>query len=69
MKRRASTKAKVVQNFDEVKAQFLFDIKVVVEMDEIPSDLVINCDQLLCTCRVMDNGEGKFKKGGNCCSG
>ena len=46
VKRRASTKAKVaVQNFDEVKAQFLLDIKVVIEMDEIPFDLVINWDQ------------------------
>ena len=46
VKRRASTKAKVlVQNFEEVKAQFLLDIKVVVEMDDIPFDLVINWDQ------------------------
>ena len=46
VKRRASTKAKVaVQDFEEVKAQFLLDIKVVVEMDEIPFDLVINWDQ------------------------
>ena len=37
VKRRVSTKAKVaVQNFDELKTQFLLDIKVVVEMDEIP---------------------------------
>ena len=28
-----------------MKAQFLLDIKVVVEMDEIPFDLVINWDQ------------------------
>ena len=46
VKRRASTKAKVaVQNFDELKTQFLLDIKVVVEMDEIPPALVINWDQ------------------------
>ena len=46
VKRRASTKAKVtVQDFEEVKAQFLLDIKVVIEMDEIPFDLVINWDQ------------------------
>ena len=46
VKRRASTKAKVaVQDFEEVKAQFLFDIKVVIEMDESPFDLVINWDQ------------------------
>ena len=46
VKRRASTKAKVaVQNFDELNTQFLLDIKVVVEMDEIPPELVINWDQ------------------------
>ena len=33
VKRRASTKAKVdVKDFEEVKLQFLFDIKTVVEM-------------------------------------
>ena len=37
VKRRASTKAKVtVPIFEEVKAQFLFDIKVLDEMDETP---------------------------------
>ena len=46
VKRRASIKAKIrVPNFEEVKAQFLFNIKVLVEMDEIPFDLIINCDQ------------------------
>jgi hypothetical protein len=46
VKRRASTKAKVaVRDLEEVKAQFLLDIKVVIEMDEIPFDLVINWDQ------------------------
>ena len=46
MKRRASTKAKVsIENFEEVKAQFLLDIKAVVEMEDIPFDLIINWDQ------------------------
>ena len=46
VKRRASTKAKIeIENFEEVKAQFLLDIKVVCEMEEIPFDLVINWDQ------------------------
>ena len=46
VKRRASTKAQIaIQNFDEVKTQFLLDIKAVVEMDELPFDLVINWDQ------------------------
>ena len=47
MKSRASTKAKInVPNFDELQAQFLLDIKVVIEMDKIPFDLVINWDQM-----------------------
>ena len=46
VKRRASTKAEVtVQNFEEIKAQFLLDIKVIVEMEEIPFNLIINWDQ------------------------
>ena len=33
VKRRASTKAKVlIENFEQVKAQFLLDIKAVIEM-------------------------------------
>ena len=46
VKRRASTKAKVsIENFEEVKAQFLIDIKAVVGFEEIPLDLIINWDQ------------------------
>ena len=45
VKRKSSTKAKVtVGDFQERKAQFLFDIKSVIEMEEIPPDLVINWD-------------------------
>ena len=43
VKRRATTKSKVlVSDFDDVKKQFLFDIKAVTEMEEIPNDLIIN---------------------------
>ena len=46
VKRRASTKAKVsVDDFEELKEQFLLDIKVCVNMEDIPLDLVINWDQ------------------------
>ena len=41
----ASTKAKVlIENFEQVKAQFLLDIKAVVEMEGILFDLIINWD-------------------------
>ena len=63
VKRRASTKAKVsIENFEQVKAQFLLDIRTVVKMEDIPFDLIINWDQLgsdrnpLCTSWIMDNG-------------
>ena len=48
VKRHASTKGKklhVATGFHELKAQFLFDIKAMMEMEEIPEDLVINWDQ------------------------
>ena len=46
VKRRASTKAKVsLVNFERYRAQFNFDVKAIIEMEEIPSELVINWDQ------------------------
>ena len=42
----ATTKSKLtVQRFEELKQQYLLDIKAVVEMEEIPHDLIINWDQ------------------------
>ena len=47
VKRKASTaKSKVtMEDFDDVKAQMLADVKCTVEMEDIPLDLVINWDQ------------------------
>ena len=46
VKRKATTKAKpAILNFEEIKHQYLIDIKAVVEMAEIPNDLIINWDQ------------------------
>jgi len=45
-KRKATSKAKVsVENFTEIKEDFLLEIKHVIVMDEIPTQLVINFDQ------------------------
>ena len=45
VKRRASSKAKVSpEKFNEMKAQFLFDVKTIVVMEDIPADLIINWD-------------------------
>ena len=46
VKRKATTKSKLtIHRFEELKEQYLFDIKAVVEMEEIPHDLIINWDQ------------------------
>ena len=45
VKRKSSTKAKVsIADFEEKKAQFLFDIKSLIDMEEISPDLVIIWD-------------------------
>ena len=46
VKRKATTKAKVsVENFAELKSDYLLKIKNIIAMDEIPAELVINFDQ------------------------
>ena len=46
VKRRASTKAKEnTDDFEAVKAQVWSDIKSVVEMEEIPYNLIVNWGQ------------------------
>ena len=46
VKRRSSSAAKVsVNNLNQLKSQFIFDIQSIVEMEEIPSDIIINWDQ------------------------
>ncbi len=45
VKRRASSKAKVtVSDFEAYKSQFVYDINTIIEMEEIPTELVINWD-------------------------
>ena len=46
IKRRVSSKAKVdVEKFEALKQGFLLDIKLIVNLEEIPPDLNINWDQ------------------------
>ena len=46
VKRRGSSTAKMtIENFDAKKQQFLLDITAIVEMEEIPPQLVFNWDQ------------------------
>ena len=45
VKRRDSSTAKIsVTNFEELKEQYLFDIKAVTMMEEVPPELIINWD-------------------------
>ena len=46
VKRHNTSTTKVsVENFNQLKTQFLFDIKSIVEMEEIPPYLIINWEQ------------------------
>ena len=46
MSSEVSTSAKIsVKNFDELKMQYLQDIKVNVELDDIPEEMIVNFDQ------------------------
>jgi len=43
VKRKATTKkSATVSNFDEIKDNFLMDIKAVVIMEEVPNDMILN---------------------------
>lgn len=45
-KRRVTTKASLTSvDFEERKAQFVFDAQAIIELEEIPDDLVVNWDQ------------------------
>ena len=66
VKRRASTKAKVsLPDSDRLKALFLFDVKAVIEMEEIPPELVGSNRHPLCACVQLDNGESGFQTSRN----
>ena len=46
VKCRANTKTKVtVEDFDELKKLFLLDIRNIVQIDEVPAQLIFNWDQ------------------------
>ena len=68
VKRHGSSTAKVaVENFVQVKAQFLFDIQSLIEIEEIPSSLIINWDQTaikyvpVSTWTMADKGSKRVK--------
>lgn len=68
-KRRANTKCKVnPDNFDEIKQQYLIDIRAAIEMEDIPPSLIIKLGSYShknSTFQSVDNGEEGYKKAGN----
>ena len=48
VKRKATTKKSkmTVSNFDELKDNFLMDIKAIATMEEVPNDMILNWDQI-----------------------
>ena len=45
VKRHGNSKSKVTcTNFEELREQFLFDIKTIIEFEEIPDDVILNWD-------------------------
>ena len=71
IKRRASSKGKVsAANFQLLKEQFLFDIEMIIDMEDIPADLVLNWDQTgihyICTIFQLYHGERGVKEGRDC---
>ena len=64
VKRRASTSAKVsLSNLNDLKAQFLFDIRINIRMDEIPDQLIINWDQT--AINYVPSGSWTMEKSGS----
>ena len=64
-KRQATTKAKVtVENFDKLKATFMQDVRNVMLMNEIPSELVVNFDKtgINCLSLFMDYGQSRTEE-------
>jgi len=56
MKRKATSTAKVtVDDLASLKKQFLLDIRGIVEMEEIPQDLILNWDQTLVNYTLISN--------------
>ena len=61
VKRKVCSKAKVaVPNFDEVRANFLCNIKAIVEMEETSLSLILNWDhtslKYICIIFFLDSG-------------
>ena len=73
VKRRATTKhVPNLHNFDDLRDQYLLDIKAVVQLEEIPDSLIINWDQTgvnyVPVSESEDNVQGRIEEGGGCWS-
>jgi len=65
-KRRANPKPKVLPStFDEIKEQFLLDIRSLVVMEDIPKELLIDWDQT--AMKIVPSSSWKMEKRGTKC--
>lgn len=56
VKQKATTKATIPSDdFEAQKVQFLFDIQTIIEMEDIPNDLVVNWDHTGINCVPVGN--------------
>ena len=70
VKRKANSKARAnVDNFVEVKTNYLADIRTIISLDEVPPCLIINWDhtglKYVRTSFILDHGQGRVQKGAN----
>jgi len=62
-KRKAYSKCKVNPiNFEEIKQQYLIDIRAAVEMEDIPQSVVINWDHT--ATKIVPSSQWTMKKKG-----
>jgi len=63
VKWKACSKAKVdVERYEQLMEEILLEIKVIVNMDEIPPDLIINFDQTALKYLWIKNGLRESKQ-------
>ena len=57
VKRKATSKKPImtVANFDELKDNFLMDIKAIATIEEVPDDMILNWDQTTIKCILVSN--------------
>ena len=62
--RQSNTKAKVgVPEFEQLNTQLAYDVKAIIELEDIPNSYVINWDHSAVTSQFMDYGGTRQQEG------